>query len=96
LAAAIHFPPLRFTPEYKISASLLIRDDSRGADFGDAALLESLGVSTRKSSVDNEVQVLKSRTLMERVSQRLAADLSSTTQLARSKPQNSTTNRHFG
>jgi tyrosine-protein kinase Etk/Wzc len=65
-AAAIIF--LRYaTPEYKISASLLIRDDSRSADFGDAALLESIGLSKGQSSVDNEVQVLKSRTLIEKV-----------------------------
>lgn len=55
------------SPEYRVTASLLIRDDSRGADFGDAALLESLGLSTIESSVDNEVQVLKSRTLIEKV-----------------------------
>ncbi|MEO6285557.1 MAG: polysaccharide biosynthesis tyrosine autokinase [Dyadobacter sp.] len=65
-AAAFVF--LRYTtPEYKISASLLIRDDSRGTDFGDAALLESIGLSNGQSSVDNEVQVLKSRTLIEKV-----------------------------
>ncbi|NIJ55333.1 GumC family protein [Dyadobacter arcticus] len=59
---------LRYTtPQYLISASLLIRDDSRGTDFGDAALLEGLGLSPIKSSVDNEVEILKSRALLEEV-----------------------------
>jgi tyrosine-protein kinase Etk/Wzc len=74
LLAAFIF--LRYsTPEFKITASVLIRDDSRGTDFGDAALIESLGLSAVKSSVDNEVQLLKSRTLMEQVVKHLQLNI---------------------
>lgn len=55
------------TPKYEINASILVKDDTKGTDFGEAALLESLGLSSGKSNVDNEVEVLKSRTLMESV-----------------------------
>jgi tyrosine-protein kinase Etk/Wzc len=53
------------TPEYKVSASILVRDDTKGSDFGDAIVLQGLGLASGKSNVDNEVEVLKSRTLAE-------------------------------
>ena len=55
------------TPEYEISASILVKDDTKGTDLGEAAILENLGLSAGKSNVDNEVEILKSRTLMEKV-----------------------------
>lgn len=55
------------TPHYLITASLLIRDDSRGSDFQEAALLESLGFPAATSSVENEIEILKSRTLLSQV-----------------------------
>src|SRR6478609_4714937 len=48
------------TPQFTISASILVRDDAKGAEFGDTAFLESMGLSSVKSSVDNEVEILKS------------------------------------
>nr|WP_295926199.1 tyrosine-protein kinase [uncultured Dyadobacter sp.] len=55
------------TPHYLITASLLVRDDSRGSDFQEAALLESLGFPAAASSVENEIEILKSRTLLSQV-----------------------------
>jgi tyrosine-protein kinase Etk/Wzc len=55
------------TPEYKISASILVKDDTKGSDFGEAIVLQGLGLTSGKSNVDNEVEVLKSRTLAESV-----------------------------
>ena len=55
------------TPEYKINASLLVRDDTKGSDLGDAIVLQGLGLASGKSNVDNEVELLKSRTLNESV-----------------------------
>jgi tyrosine-protein kinase Etk/Wzc len=67
ILAALVF--LRYqTPAYKINASILVRDDTKGSDFGDAIVLQGLGLSsTGKSNVDNEVEVLRSRTLAESV-----------------------------
>jgi tyrosine-protein kinase Etk/Wzc len=68
LCIAISLVFLRYkTPEYKISASLLVKDDTKGSDFGDAIALESLGLPSGKSNVDNEVEILKSRSLTESV-----------------------------
>jgi tyrosine-protein kinase Etk/Wzc len=55
------------TPKYEISASILVKDDTKGTDMGEAAILENLGLSAGKSNVDNEVEILKSRALMEKV-----------------------------
>jgi tyrosine-protein kinase Etk/Wzc len=56
------------TPRYKIHASILVRDDTKGSDFGEAIVLQGLGLSSSgKSNVDNEVEVLRSRTLAESV-----------------------------
>jgi tyrosine-protein kinase Etk/Wzc len=68
LCISATFIYLRYaTPQYVVNASILIRDDSRGSEFGDVTLLENLGLATAQSSVDNEVEVLTSRTLMESV-----------------------------
>ncbi|GGN10594.1 tyrosine protein kinase [Dyadobacter beijingensis] len=64
------------TPRYSINASLLIRDDSRGGNFRETALLEELGLPDVSSSVENEIEILKSRTLIAQV----IADLNLTTQ----------------
>lgn len=64
------------TPHYTITASLLVQDDSRGSDFHEAALLEELGLPDATSSVENEIEILKSRTLLSQV----IADLHLTTQ----------------
>lgn len=55
------------TPQFLVKASILVRDDAKGSEFGDAAFLESMGLSSMQSSVDNEIEILKSRTLMESV-----------------------------
>lgn len=64
------------TPRYTITASLLVQDDSRGSDFHESALLEELGLPDATSSVENEIEILKSRSLLGEV----VADLQLTTQ----------------
>ena len=64
------------TPRYIITASLLVQDDSRGSDFQDTALLEQLGLPDATSSVENEIEILRSRTLLSQV----IGDLHLTTQ----------------
>lgn len=55
------------TPRYIITASLLVQDDSRSSDFQETALLEQLGLPDATSSVENETEILKSRTLLSQV-----------------------------
>lgn len=56
------------TPIYNISASVLIKDDKKGGGAGGVPELESLGLSGLMSSsknIDNEIEVLRSKTLVE-------------------------------
>lgn len=55
------------TPIYTASAIVLVQDDKKGADFGEANLLQDFGLLMGKSNVDNELEIFKSRTLMEGV-----------------------------
>ncbi|KAA0990031.1 GumC family protein [Dyadobacter aurulentus] len=64
------------TPQYLVESSLLIRDDSRGANFEDAAALENLGLSSVSSSIDNEIEILRSRSLVESIVDALALNIS--------------------
>lgn len=77
LSVLLGFGFLRYkTPRYIITASLLVQDDSRGSDFQETALLEQLGLPDATSSVENEIEILKSRTLLTQV----IGDLHLTTQ----------------
>lgn len=53
------------TPLYEASATLLLKDEKKGAD--DSHLLDQLNVYHTKKIVENEVEVLQSRSLMQRV-----------------------------
>jgi tyrosine-protein kinase Etk/Wzc len=67
----------KFTsPVYKIHASLLVQDDKKGSEFGDAGLLQDFGLLPGKSNVDNEAEILKSRTIIEDVVQGMGLNIS--------------------
>lgn len=58
------------TPVYNISATVLIKDDKKGGNTGGMAGLEELGLSGLISSsqnIDNELEVLRSKTLVKEV-----------------------------
>ncbi len=54
------------TPIYEVSASLLVKDEEKGLSSG-AEMLEELGMMGGSKLVENEIEILKSRTLMEKV-----------------------------
>ncbi len=57
---------LRFTqPIYEATATLLIKDERKGAD--DSRIIEQLNVYHSKKIVENEVEVIQSRTVMQKV-----------------------------
>lgn len=57
---------LRFaTPIYETSATILVKDEKKGVD--DANLMEQLDLFGSKKLVENEIEVIKSRTLMHNV-----------------------------
>jgi len=65
LGAAFFY--LQFTvPIYKVSASILIKDEKKGMGSGNE-MLKELDLFNGNKIVENEMEVLKSRTLMEKV-----------------------------
>jgi len=67
LAFAAAYAYLRYaTPIYQASATLIIKDQSRGAGE-DSKIIESLDLIASKKTIENEIEVLKSRALMEKV-----------------------------
>lgn len=66
-ALVVAFLFLRYsTPSYKINAKILVKDDKKGGGINGSEVFADMGLLTGPSSVDNEVEVLKSRTLMEK------------------------------
>ncbi|NDK57503.1 GumC family protein [Pontibacter fetidus] len=64
----VAFLYLRYsTPQYSISATLLIKDDKKGPDLADNAIFSDLDIFNSKKNIDNEIEVLKSKSLMQRV-----------------------------
>ena len=58
------------TPVYNISATVLIKDDKKGGSSSNVAGLDELGLSgliTSSQSIDNEIEVLRSKTLVKEV-----------------------------
>src|SRR6266498_1223497 len=60
------FVYLRYaTPVYEITATILIKDEKKGLD--DSKIMESLNIFSPNNIVENEMQVLQSRGLMDEV-----------------------------
>lgn len=57
------------TPVYAASATIIIKDDKRGSD--DSKVMESLNLIASNKNIENEIQVLQSRALMESVVKKL-------------------------
>ena len=69
------------TPVYNISATVLIKDDKKGGSAGMLSGLESLGLDGLMSSsqnIDNEIEVLRSKTIVKEVVEDLGLYISYT------------------
>ena len=70
--AGAHVYLLYKQPTYRSQASLLIMDEKKGTDQG--SMLRELQVTSPKKVVENEIEILKSSTLMTRVVDKLHLD----------------------
>ncbi|HSD06030.1 GumC family protein, partial [Flavobacterium sp.] len=53
-------------PQYEASTTILVKDESRGSMLSELSAFSDIGVGEGvKSNVDNEIEILKSRTLIE-------------------------------
>jgi capsular exopolysaccharide synthesis family protein len=75
IAAAWLF--LRYaTPTYNINAKILVQDEQKGGNIPGEEVLQQLQIFSNKSNVDNEVEILQSRSLMEQVVRNLQLNIS--------------------
>ena len=65
------------TPRYKISSSMLLKnDDTEGTGIGGRQELGELNFFSTKQRIDNEIEVLRANSLMQRVFQELGLNAS--------------------
>lgn len=78
LCVALAFVYLRYaTPQYSVSATIMIKDDKKGGMMNsELSAFQDIGLfGNMTNSVDNEMEVLRSRTLMENVVKKLGLNI---------------------
>jgi len=58
-------------PTYQVQSTILLRQDDSNMGFSEMAILESMGMGGTSKEVEDEIQVLKSKTIMMNVIQHL-------------------------
>lgn len=72
-----YFYVRKIVPEYNVNASILIKEKEKGNSFSELSQFEDLGLfSSGDNSLENEVQILKSRRLMTKVVKELKLNVS--------------------
>jgi len=73
LCVGIAYTYLRYTvPQYKSSTTILVRDENKGGLQSELSAFADMGLMTgAKNNVDNEIEILKSRTLIEKTVRKL-------------------------
>ncbi|MDE3124706.1 MAG: polysaccharide biosynthesis tyrosine autokinase [Bacteroidota bacterium] len=70
IGGALAYTYLRYaTPKYEATATLLVKDEKKGYD--DSKFVESFNMISTKKIIENEIEVLQSRTLMDSVVRKL-------------------------
>lgn len=73
LCLSIAFIYLRYsTPQYQASTTILVKDEKKGGMLSELSAFADMGIGGgMKSNLDNEIEILKSRTLVERTVKKL-------------------------
>jgi tyrosine-protein kinase Etk/Wzc len=80
LSVSIAYVYLRYTTaQYQASTTILVKDDKKGGMLSELSAFADMGLGSGiKSNLDNEIEILKSRTLVERTVQKLELNISMT------------------
>ncbi len=64
---------LKYTlPQYQATTTILVKDESKGGMLSELSVFEDMGLGTgMKSNLDNEIEILKSRSLVENTVKKL-------------------------
>jgi tyrosine-protein kinase Etk/Wzc len=77
ICVAIAFTYLRYAvPKYRASTTILIKDNKRGGALSDLAAFSDMGLGAGTKNIDNEIEILKSRTLVETTIKKLNLNIS--------------------
>lgn len=72
VALSLGYAYLRYTlPQFEASATVLIKDDTKGNVPSEVSAFQDLGILSGNSSLDNEIEIFKSRSLIMRVAEEL-------------------------
>src|SRR5690606_16439627 len=82
ICLSIAYTWLRYsTPQYQVSSKVLIKDEKKGgAGIDAAAAFQDLDIFRSNQNINNEIEVLKGKTLMYRVFKELNLETSSYTE----------------
>lgn len=73
VCVTLAFFRIRYTvPQYYVASTLLIKDQGTGSELLSGASAESMEMFRPKKSIDDEINILKSKSLMERVLRELS------------------------
>ena len=77
LCITMAFIYLRYTtPQYQASTTILVKDEKKGGMLSELSAFADMGIgSGLKSNLDNEIEILKSRTLIERTVKKLELNI---------------------
>ena len=65
------------TPQYQASTTILVKDDKKGGMLSELSAFADMGLgSAMKSNLDNEVEILRSRSLIESTVKKLELNIS--------------------
>jgi len=78
IGLALSFIYLRYTtPSYQATTTILVKDEKKGGMLSELSAFADLGLGgSMKSNVDNEIEILKSRTLVESTIEKLNLNVS--------------------
>ncbi|MBU0941587.1 MAG: polysaccharide biosynthesis tyrosine autokinase [Bacteroidetes bacterium] len=71
-----YFKVRYFVPVYSASATILMKDTKKGGRLSEAAAFSDLGINSGARNVDDEIEIMRSRTLLEEVVKRLNFNIS--------------------
>tara|TARA_R110002126_G_scaffold42608_4_gene122765 strand:+ start:297 stop:2648 length:2352 start_codon:yes stop_codon:yes gene_type:complete len=71
-----YFKVRYFVPVYNASATILMKDTKKGGRLSEAAAFSDLGINSGARNVDDEIEIMRSRTLLEEVVKRLNFNIS--------------------
>ncbi|WP_281298254.1 GumC family protein [Flavobacterium limnophilum] len=80
LCVTMAYVYLRYTtPQYQASTTILVKDENKGGMLSELSAFADMGLGGgMKSNLDNEIEILKSRTLVERTVKKLGLNISMT------------------